>query len=106
VTEQLPLLPAPPARLTGYQQQALDLIRATVGGLTDEQLGDAIHQRRRCDCAARQCVDRGYTARDGRQMGGTLRDKGLLVKRGRSHWQALDGQTQPAPDGLGEEIPF
>lgn len=102
---QLAILPDPPPKLTSRQQAALDAIRDTPGGLTSQQLGQYLHARvYNHTCWA--CEDRGYWKRDGNQIGTALRRKGLLVHRGHTHWQALEGQTMVVPAGLGQDIPY
>lgn len=91
------LFTPPPATggLTPRQERALEIVRATAGGTTGEDVGAALHaeRERRPHPRHEPCE---WCASDGRSVLDALRRRGLVTRRRTGHWQAHERQTPQA----------
>ncbi|MDQ5821308.1 MAG: hypothetical protein M3540_07710 [Actinomycetota bacterium] len=99
--------PGPPnvaVTLTDRQAFVLEQVRRTEGGLTADEAGALLHERRGKHDAGVRCE---WCAVEGRGALNELRRKGLVVRRRSGHWQAIVGQAAAEPvSAQTDEIPF
>jgi hypothetical protein len=98
--------PGPPsdASLTDRQHRALELVRQTVGGVSEAEVGRDLHRWRESDCSCARGLPCFWAKGDGRQALAWLRAQGYgLVKRRETRLWVIPGVTpKPGEQGPGD----
>lgn len=100
-----PTLFAPPPAdgdLTERQRFALNLVRRTAGGVTDEEIGAHLHARRGRHISTDVCR---WCSDEGRGVLEALRKRGLVTRRRTGVWQAHHDQARDGTDPSSAEFP-
>lgn len=102
ITGQVHTIGATGKPLTEKQQRGYDLVRATPGGITADELGAQLHAdkgRHHPDARCKWCAEEGISVLDSKAVGP------LVVKRRASgRYEPRDGSGMPALSGPSSQV--